>query len=86
VIPDVTETMDMIERELPGFCWLLRSISKTDTRDTMHGQGEYFANIYGRIPDRGLVTYHAIADTRGAALFEAYCRAIDGENTQKRAG
>lgn len=75
MIPDISETIAMIERDLPGYDWLLRSIS-TDKRDTLRGQGTHFAHLFKRDSGFMLHSYKSTEGSAAAVLFAVYNEAM----------
>lgn len=77
MIPDITETAAMIERDLPGWDWLIRTINPNSPRDTMRGQGRYYAHVFkiGEFDQRSF-SFGVAGERPAVALFEAYCKAM----------
>lgn len=75
MIPDLSEIVDLIARDLPGYGWLLRTI-EDDPRDTLRGTGTHFAHVYRLENGRHVVTHKVSGTTAGSALYGAYSVAM----------
>lgn len=75
MIPDIHETIAALERDLPGWGWLLRNI-EDHPGDGVRGKGAYYANVSLRT-ESGRDHHFRHCDTSyGAALYGAYNMAM----------
>ncbi len=80
MIPALDEIIEMIERDLPGWSWLLRNITSNE-RDTLRGdKGKYFAHV--SLGDNHDPSCKVIDEYANGALFTAYQLAMDRQNGQ----
>lgn len=74
MIPDVGDTIAQIERDLPGYGWLLRTIEDQE-RDSRRGKGTHFAHVYKMENNVHTLSYRTDGGSAASALYAAYCAA-----------
>lgn len=72
MIPDIGEIIAQIEKELPGFGWLVTN--RTDETDS---ERRYFGHVFLWNPafKQFVMSFKVYAPSPARALFEAFCAA-----------